>query len=195
MSAQVKAHSDQVLWDAAVAGDAEAFGELFARHHDAVYNFCFRRVASWSAAEDLVSVVFLETWRTRRRLTLPSGTLLPWLLGVATRVTGRHRRSAARYDAMLRRIPADPAPPEPADVAAAKVDDERRMAEVLGAVRRLARRDQDVLAVCVFGGLDYHSAAIALGVPVGTVRSRLSRARRRLIELTAASRSERTSHA
>ncbi|BAS12103.1 hypothetical protein AHiyo8_04060 [Arthrobacter sp. Hiyo8] len=55
--------SDQVLWDRSVAGDADAFGELFVRHRDAVYNYCFRRTASWDAAEDLTSAVFLEVWR------------------------------------------------------------------------------------------------------------------------------------
>ncbi|GAA3858819.1 sigma-70 family RNA polymerase sigma factor [Saccharothrix violaceirubra] len=174
---------DQELWDAAVTGDAEAFGELFGRHHDAVYNYCFRRVASWSVAEDLVSAVFLEAWRTRRRLVLDTGSLLPWLIGVATRVTHRHRRSGTRYDALLRRIPAGPPEPELAETVAAKIDDERRMADVLAAIAGLPKRERDVIAVCVFGELDYASAAIALGVPVGTVRSRLSRARRRLAAL------------
>lgn len=175
-----EAARDQQLWDASVEGDAEAFGELFARHHNDVYSFCFRRVASWAVAEDLVSVVFLEAWRTRRRLDLESGSLLPWLIGVATRVTHRHRRTLFRYDAVLRRIPADSAPPEVGDVVAGKVDDERRMAAVLAAVATLPKREQDVIAVCVFGELDYAAAAVALGIPVGTVRSRLSRARKRL---------------
>lgn len=84
---------------------------------------------------------------------------------------------------MLRRIPADTAPPEPAEIVASKVDDERRMAEVLDAINGLPKREQDVIAVCVFAGLDYAAAAVALGVPVGTVRSRLSRARRRITSL------------
>jgi RNA polymerase sigma-70 factor (ECF subfamily) len=180
MGSQGEAPHDQTLWDASVQGDAEAFGELFARHHNDVYNFCFRRVASWTVAEDLTSVVFMETWRTRRRLELESGSLLPWLIGVATRVTHRHRRTLVRHHAMLRRIPADTAPPEVADVVAGKLDDERRMAEVLAAVARLPKREQDVIAVCVFGELDYAAAAVALSIPVGTVRSRLSRARKRL---------------
>src|SRR5512139_1153790 len=175
--------SDQRLWDAAVGGDATAFGELFARHHKAVYNFCFRRVGSWAQAEDLVSVVFLEAWRRRRALELESGSLLPWLVGIATRVTNHQWRSSVRHRAALRRIPADPQPVDPADAAADRVDDERRMAAILTVIRRLPRREQDVLAACVFGGLDYARAAAALGIPVGTVRSRLSRARTRLARL------------
>jgi RNA polymerase sigma-70 factor (ECF subfamily) len=57
------------------------------------------------------------------------------------------------------------------------------MAKVLAAISGLPKREQDVIAVCVFGGLDYAAAAVALGVPIGTVRSRLSRARRRITAL------------
>ena len=64
---------DSVLWARARSGDAEAFGMLFeSRHGRTIYNYCFRRVGSWSVAEDLVSVVFLEAWR-RVDKPLPSG--------------------------------------------------------------------------------------------------------------------------
>ena len=176
------ARSDDQLWSLAVAGDAEAFGDLFVRHQPAVYTFCFRRTSSWSVAEDLVSSVFLEVWRTRRPLDLDRGTLLPWLIGVATRITGRHQRSAVRRERMLRTV-TDQRDPEPASLdttVAQRVDDERRMTEVLAAVRLLPKADQDVIAACAFAGLDYAEAALALDIPVGTVKSRLSRARRRL---------------
>ena len=51
---------DSVLWSRSRGGDAAAFGLLFERHARAVYNFCFRRVGDWTAAEDLLSIVFLE---------------------------------------------------------------------------------------------------------------------------------------
>ena len=57
------------------------------------------------------------------------------------------------------------------------------MGAVLRSVARLPKREQDVLALCVWGGLSYEEAAVALGLPVGTVRSRLSRARARMREL------------
>lgn len=60
------------------------------------------------------------------------------------------------------------------------------MLRVLRLVEELPRREQEVLALCAWSGLSYEEAALALGVPVGTVRSRLSRARRRLAELEAA---------
>jgi RNA polymerase sigma factor (sigma-70 family) len=70
-----------------------------------------------------------------------------------------------------------------ADDADARLDDERRMRGVLKSLGRLPGREQDVLALCAWADLSYEEAAVALGVPVGTVRSRLSRARARLREL------------
>lgn len=172
--------TDQQLWDLAVGGESRAFGELFERHHRAVHTFCFRRTASWDTAEELTSVVFLETWRRRQAVSLELDSMLPWLLGVATRVTRNRRRSTARYQAALGRVPRPPATPDHADDVAGRIDDERRMARVLAAVETLPRRERDVLALCVFAELDYEAAAAALGIPVGTVRSRLSRARSRL---------------
>ena len=70
---------DSVLWSRARSGDSEAFGMLFERHAQTIYNYCFRRIGSWAVAEDLVSIVFLEAWR-RVDKQLPSGKELPWLL-------------------------------------------------------------------------------------------------------------------
>lgn len=176
--------TDQDLWDMAVAGESMAFGELFERHHKAVYNYCFRRTASWDMAEDLTSQVFLETWRGRRSMALTIDSLLPWLLGVASRLTSHEWRTRARRLARDRRLPAPAAIPDPADSVAGRVDDERRMSRVLDAIHKLSRADQDVLSLCVFAGLDYESAAVALDVPIGTVRSRLSRARNHLRQTT-----------
>ena len=67
MTAVVEQHLDRELWRRAVAGDAEAFGQLFDLHAKAVYNFCFRRLADWAMAEDMTSAVFLEAWRRRRQ--------------------------------------------------------------------------------------------------------------------------------
>ncbi|MGH3144162.1 MAG: RNA polymerase sigma factor, partial [Gaiellales bacterium] len=83
---------DSVLWSRARAGDSDAFGLLFQRHAGAIYNYCFRRVGNWDAAEDLVSIVFLEAWR-RRSKPLPIGKELPWLYGIATNVVRNRRRA------------------------------------------------------------------------------------------------------
>ena len=87
---------DSVLWARSADGDTGTFALLFERHAKAIYNYCFRRVGDWSAAEDLLSVVFLEAWR-RRDKRLPPGKVLPWLYGIATNVVRNRRRARARH--------------------------------------------------------------------------------------------------
>jgi RNA polymerase sigma-70 factor (ECF subfamily) len=171
---------DVELMAHAQAGDGEAFGLIFRRHVDAVYNHCFRRLGSWNAAEDAASLVFLETWRRRRDAIDVDGSLLPWLLGVANNVVRNQSRTARRYDAALFRLPQPVAEPDHADGVAARLDDERRMRDVLRDLSALSRAEQDVVGLVLMSGLSYAEAAVALGVPVGTVRSRLARARERL---------------
>jgi RNA polymerase sigma factor (sigma-70 family) len=176
---------DSSLWSRVRAGDAEAFGLLFERYATAIYNYCFRRTGSWDTAEDLLSMVFLEAWR-RRDQELPPDKVLPWLYGIATNVLRNRRRSERRFAALLSRLPTPRADPGFDDLVAARIDDERQMQHVLALTRRLPKREQDVLALCAWAELSYEDAAVALGVPVGTVRSRLSRARQRLRELDSA---------
>jgi RNA polymerase sigma-70 factor (ECF subfamily) len=175
---------DAELWQRVVAGDPQAFGALFERHSDAVYNHCFRRSASWTVAEDLTSVVFLEAWRRRREVDLTTESILPWLLAVANNAIRNRTRSVRRYRHVLAKLPSAVVEPDPADDVAARIDDERTMRRVLHAVGQLTQAEQDVLALCVWAGLSYVDAAVALGIPVGTVRSRLSRARNHLREIT-----------
>jgi RNA polymerase sigma factor (sigma-70 family) len=177
------ARSDGELWDRAVDGDREAFGRLFERHARSVYNHCFRRTASWADAEELTSAVFLAAWR-RRHVVRPIGeSARPWLLGVANNLLRNHGRSLRRYRAALARLP-DPRPePDPADDVTGRLADERQMRRVLALVGRLPRRDQEVLALCAWSELTYEEAAAVLDIAVGTVRSRLARARARLVEL------------
>ena len=175
--------TDAELWERAAGGEPFAFGVLFERHGRAVYNYCFRRTANWSQAEELTSVVFLEAWRRRREVQLEGERALPWLLGVATNVLRNFWRSQRRHRAALARFPLERGYDFSPDVDE-RLDDERQMRSMLRAVTQLPSADQDVLALCVWEGLTYEETAAALGTPVGTVRSRLSRARARLRELT-----------
>src|SRR5262245_52863301 len=173
---------DSVLWSRAQTGDRDAFGTLFERHGPTIYNYCFRRVGNWATAEDLLSIVFLEAWR-RLDKSLPGGKELPWLLGIANNVVRNGRRSERRYAAALRRVPRPSSEPSFADESDDRVDDEELMGRAIALLARLPRREQDVFALWAWYELSYEDAAIALGIPVGTVRSRLSRARSRLREL------------
>lgn len=172
--------TDEQLWAEVRHGSGAAFGVVFDRHARAIYNHCFRRTASWEAAEDLTSVTFLEAWRHRERARLKDGTVLPWLYGIATNVCRNQRRSQWRYRRLLGELSADVPAPDHAPDVASRVDDERAMAQVRAAIRRLPGGERDVVELVMWAGLDYASAAVALDIPIGTVRSRLSRARHRL---------------
>ena len=175
--------TDAELWRRAVEGEPDAFGALFERHARTVYNYLFRRTADWSLAEDLTSIVFLEAWRRREDVRLDGAVALPWLLGVATNVLRNRRRSQWRYRAAMQRLPRE-RHDDFAEDADERLDDERRMRTALRSLARLPRHEQEVLELCAWADLSYEAAALALDVPVGTVRSRLSRARERMRELT-----------
>jgi RNA polymerase sigma-70 factor (ECF subfamily) len=166
------------------AGDPEALAALFDRYGDRIYNHCFRATGDWGEAEDATSTVFLEVWRHRRRVRAHDDSALPWLYGVATNVCRNLTRSRRRR---LRGIGALP-PPEPvpdhAEQVTDRIDSTARMAAVLDAIDDLPAREREVLGLVAWSGLSYEQAAAALDVPVGTVRSRLSRARARLARLT-----------
>ena len=162
------------------AGDHDEFGMLFSDHARAVYNHAFRLTGNWSAAEEVVSLTFLEAWRLRGTVRPEGGSLLPWLLGIALNVARNVSRAARRHQAAMTRLPQVRTVPDFADELAGRLDDAAQLKQVHAAIKGLRRAERDVLALCVWSGLDYAEAAEALGVPVGTVRSRLSRARRKL---------------
>ena len=173
--------SDRELWALAVCGDREAFGRIFDRHAKTVYNYLFRRTADWSEAEDLTSTVFMHAWRRRAETVLDRDSALPWLLGIADRLLSNTRRRLRRAEALLHRLVSHDEPVgDHADRVADLVDDERRMSEIHRALARLPRHEREVVELCVWSGLDQQAAAAALGIAVGTVKSRLHRARRRL---------------
>jgi RNA polymerase sigma-70 factor (ECF subfamily) len=174
--------SDADLWARSRAGDADAFALLFDRHARLIYNYCFRRVAKRETSQDLLSMVFLEAWR-RRDKELPADKVLPWLYGIATNVVRHQRRSERRFAAALSRLPTGGAEPDFADAADERLGYERQAHEALRVLQTLPKREQDVFVLCVGMELSYEDAALALELPVGTVRSRLSRARARLREL------------
>lgn len=181
-------------------GDPEAMAQVFDRFADPIYNFCFRRTASWSHAEDAMAAAFLEVWRARHKAVAYDGALLPWLYGVAGNVCRNSLRSQRRQAALRSKLhvvdgaeagigQGDHA--DHADAVAVRVDEQRRMAELLGVVEQLGRRDREILMLVAWDGLSYAQAAELLGIPVGTVRSRLSRSRARLSELMSRSDEER----
>jgi len=170
------------------AGDPDAFRELFDEHIRSISNHAFRLTGDWSTAEDVASLTFLEAWRLRERLDAneEAGPLRPWLLGIATNVARNVRRAARRHAGAMARLPKADVVPDFASEVTDRVDDRARVEATLKALATLRQPEREALTLCVWSGLSYVEAAAALGVPVGTVRSRLSRARTKLARLVAA---------
>lgn len=171
--------SDELLWRSACSGDADAFEVVFRRHCDAVHTQCARRSGSYEAADDLVSKVFLEAWRNRERVRFVEGSLCPWLLVVASNVARNHVRGQARYAAMTRRLPI-PGRDDASTELDARLEALTLAPLLADALSRLNRSEQTLVSLCDLSDYSQRDAAEILGIPVGTVKSRLSRAHRKL---------------
>lgn len=187
MTVDWRGASDELLWSCAThQRDGDAFGQLFERHADAIYNYCFRWTGNWSTAEDLTSVVFLEAWRRRNEVSFSGESVLPWLLVVASYAARNAQRTLRRHARLLKKLPRAGSEPDFTMDADHRIDAERQMARIHLALRGLGDGEREVLSLCDWAGLSYAEAANALGIPIGTVRSRLSRARQHIRELSQA---------
>ncbi|GAA0692133.1 hypothetical protein GCM10009548_75150 [Streptomyces malaysiensis subsp. malaysiensis] len=166
------------------AGDPDAFRQLFDEYASVVYRHAVRLTGDWAMADDIVSLTFLEAWRLRERLFPGDDSPRPWLLGIATNVTRNTARAARRHQAALARLPPPGPVPDFADEVAQRLADTEELAAAQRALRTMRRGEREVFTLCVWEGLDAATAAEALGLAVGTVRARLSRARKRLRKLT-----------
>jgi RNA polymerase sigma factor (sigma-70 family) len=167
-------------WPLAVAGDPNAFERVFDRHADLVYRFVQRRTGDKTLAEDTTSEVFLEAWRQRGRVQLVNDSLRSWLLGVASNLIRRHWRNATRRHAATVRIPVPAAEPDHAESVSERLDDQQRLIDLRARLGAMSRKNLDVLLLWAWEELTYEEISNILHVPVGTVRSRLSRARAQL---------------
>lgn len=155
----------------------EVFRRLYAEHFDSVLGYALRRVDRPEDAADVVSDTFLVAWR--RLHHLPSGDdARPWLYGVARRVLANHRRGEGRRRQLGERLRQ-----QLATVVPDTSDDVARRADVSAALRRLSARDQEVLELHLWEGLEPRDIAEVLGLTTVVVRPRLSRARARLRDL------------
>jgi RNA polymerase sigma-70 factor (ECF subfamily) len=150
-----------------------AFAELYDRHGGRVVRYVARRVGAIDA-EDIAAEVFVRAYGRRASCRGEHGSALPWLLGVANHVIADHRRIESRRLETLARL---------AETTPTSVEHEHAglAPELLRALRRVPAADRDALLLVVWGELSYEEAATALDVPIGTVRSRIARARKRLI--------------
>ena len=163
---------DNVYWSQAVAGDGDAFGVIFDRHRARLYRHSQGLAPTFTDADDVVALTFFEAWRKRDSVRFVDGSMLPWLLRTATFTASNLTRASRRYRAALNRLPVDEHHPDHAET----VGD----GEAVTALRGLSTLDQQVITLCVLEGLTIEESATVLGVKVGTVKSRLSRAKGRL---------------
>jgi RNA polymerase sigma factor (sigma-70 family) len=154
------------------ASEPAAFGELYRRHGVAVRRYVVSRVGI-DSGEDLAAEVFIRAFRTRDKCRADRGSALPWLLGVANHVIGDHRRVERRRLATLERLLVE-------EHELAANPDIGLTPEMIHALRRLSAADRDTLLLLVWGELSRDEVAAALGVPVGTINSRIARTRKRL---------------
>jgi RNA polymerase sigma factor (sigma-70 family) len=157
--------------------EPEAFGELFKRHSRSVYAFCARRTGNLDLAEDLTSVVFLEAFRRRRKLRLSNTSALPWLIGIANNVVRNADRSLRRYRSALHRIPVPANNASSEEDTISRLETQEALARSLQAISALTQGEKEVVLLVLWSELTYSDAAMALDIPVGTVRSRLASAR------------------
>lgn len=174
---------EAAAWSAARGGDGPAFATLYDRHRDRVFGHALRLLRERHDAEDVTAVVFLEAWRKRESVRLVDGSIIGWLLVTTNYAARNHARGARRYRNALSKLPPPPPQADHAPAVDETLDGANRGRQVREAFAKLSKRDQDVITLCVLEELTTAQAAAALGVPEGTVKSRLSRARARLTEL------------
>jgi RNA polymerase sigma factor (sigma-70 family) len=157
----------------------ERFAVIFERYFAPVHQYLARRVGD-KAADDLAAEVFVAAFAQRRRYDLARDCARPWLYGIATNLVGTHRRQEQRRYRALARSGATAASPSDEDQVADRVSAAAAGPALAAALAALDAGDRDVLMLIALAGLDYAETAQALGIPYGTVCSRLNRARRRV---------------
>lgn len=159
------------------AGREETFRRLYAEHFDAVLGFALRRTDRPEDAADATADTFLVAWRRLAHVP-PGSDARPWLYGVARRVLANQRRGVRRRSALGERLRRDLVAVVP-DTS----DDVVQRTDVTEAMRRLSARDQEVLELHLWEGLEPREISEVLGLTTVVVRPRLSRARARLRDL------------
>ncbi|WP_203785108.1 RNA polymerase sigma factor [Paractinoplanes rishiriensis] len=161
--------------------EPDRFATLYDRYAGALYRYAHQRVGP-QAAQDVVAETFLAAFQRRTAYDANRPEARPWLFGILTRKLARYRRSERADYRALSRSSVDTTIDGPADVVAERVTAHAARAALGAALAGLPARDRDVLLLVAWGELSYEEVAAALGIPVGTVRSRLNRARRKVKE-------------
>jgi RNA polymerase sigma factor (sigma-70 family) len=172
--------SDSSLWLEAVAGTESSFVAIYDRYKQIVYRAALTRVANTHDAEDVVAMVFLTAWRKRADVRFVDGSLRPWILAVMVNITLNQQRSTRRNRLLLAKCQPTDATPDPSHELLNRMHAQTAVTAIRAAVGNLNGRDRQIFELCLVEELPMTTVAAALNIPVGTVKSRLSRVRRRL---------------
>jgi RNA polymerase sigma factor (sigma-70 family) len=159
--------------------EPEHFTVLFRRHAPHIQRYVVHRLGQ-DAADDIVAETFLLAFRQRDSYDQTRADARPWLYGIATNLIGRHRRAEIRMYRALARTGIDPVMESFTDTVDDRVSAGTASRRLAAALARLPAELRDTLLLVAWGDLSYEEVATALGVPIGTVRSRVSRARSKL---------------
>lgn len=165
----------------------QRFGEIFTMHHAAIWRY-IARLAGPDVADDIAGEVFVDAFTHRESFDPLRGRVRSWLFGIATnKLHSRFRSESRAASAFCRAAQFRDTSIDFSQMVVDADDLGQQVQLVRNAIEYMERNDREVLALAVWEGMPYQEIALTLGVPVGTVRSRLSRARSRLRELVATS--------
>ncbi len=159
--------------------DPDRFTVIFDRYFAEIHWYIARRIGD-DAADDIAAETFLAAFSKRGRFDAGQGIVRGWLYGIATRQMSRHRRTEVRAYRLAGRAAAPAPEPGHADLVVDRVTAAGTYRQIAGALAGLPRGDREVLLLIALAGLSHAEVATALGIPYGTVGSRLNRARRKL---------------
>lgn len=170
-----------VPWAARARGalDAERFEEVFGTYYGEIHTYVAQRLGQ-DHAEDIVAETFFTAYRKRAQYDPDRASVRAWLYGIATNLIGKQRRLEARTLRALGRLGPEADSPGHEDSVAVRVSAQSLRPELAAALAELALRDRDALLLVALAGLSHEEVANALGIPYGTVGSRLNRARKKL---------------
>jgi RNA polymerase sigma factor (sigma-70 family) len=154
------------------------FEAAYEHHLDGVYRFCLSRTGDPAVAQDITQKVFAEAWKRWSEIHSPTRPIAPWLYGVARYMLSGQRRDHRRKEDLVRSLGA--VQPRYADDPCEELVRTHTARALVGSLRSLPPAQRQVVGLCLINECSYEAAATALHIPIGTVRSRLSRARMNL---------------
>ena len=173
--------SDATIIEASLR-EPQLFTKIFERHYDPIRRYAQQR-AGLDSGEEIAARVFEIAFVERASFDLRYASARPWLFGIATNLVLKQARAVAVHLRAIERLPREGEPPTDVDELISRVDAYRLREGLAEALANLHPRDRETLLLVALADLSYEETASALRVPVGTVRSRLNRARRILREL------------